>query len=297
MKKAVICMSTAVLFAAPAAVSANGDAANILAHSNDAMDSLESYSSTIELEQTITENGEGFTTESIIEQDIIVDPFKLRQETTTIIPELGEEETLLSYWTDEGFFQEDGEGGWIRLDDGMDDAMMAQDSLGDTEAWADDFDVSEEDGYYVLTYTGDADDLDDLAEAFDDMNGDMEGMPEEMEAMMEVEDFSYELHIDSETYYVTEALIDLSLDMDIDGITASIEQLMTISFHNFNGVEDFDVPEEALAAEDLEEVLEDELGDELPATATSYPLWMGIGIALAAAGTFFITGRRGTTTS
>ncbi len=104
MKKEVICMSAAVLFAAPAAVSANGDAADILAQSNDAMDSLESYSSTIELEQTISENGEDFTTESIIEQDIIVEPFKLRQETTTIIPELGEEETLLSYWTDEGFF-------------------------------------------------------------------------------------------------------------------------------------------------------------------------------------------------
>ncbi|SDN65218.1 DUF6612 family protein [Alkalicoccus daliensis] len=294
MKKAVICMSAVALFAAPAAVSAESDAADILNQSNEAMDSLDSFSSTVYMEMSIVENGEAFTTEATVEQDVFLDPFKLRQETTTVLPELGEEETLMSYMTEDGFYQEDGEGGWIRLDDGLGDMMTAQDQLMDAGPIAEHMDVTEEDGYYVLTYTGEPEDFEDVMEAvyeMDGMNGDMEGM-EEMEDMMNIEDISYEMHIDQDTYYVTDAVVDLTMSMEMEGMSVTMEQMMEMSFHNFNNVEDFDLPQEALEADDLEDVLEEELGDEMPATATSYPLWAGFGIALAAAGMFFMTGRR-----
>lgn len=295
MKKAVMCMSAIALFAAPAAVSAESEAADILNQSNEAMNSLESFSSTVSLEMALTENGEAFTTESVVEQDVFLDPLKLRQETTTVIPELGEEETLMSYMTEDGFFQEDGTGGWIRLDDGLGDMLTAQDQLMDAGPIAEHMEVTENDGSYVLTYTGEPEDFQEMMASLyemDGMAGEMDGMMEQMEAMMDIENVSYEMHIDQETHYVTEALIDMTMNMEMEGMAVSIEQMMDISFHNFNSVEDFDLPEEALEAEDLEDVIEEELGEEMPATATSYPLWAGFGIALAAAGMFFMTGRR-----
>nr|WP_272873243.1 LPXTG cell wall anchor domain-containing protein [Alteribacter salitolerans] len=72
-----------------------------------------------------------------------------------------------------------------------------------------------------------------------------------------------------------------------------------MSFHNYNSVEDFDLPSEVKEeAEDLDDIIEEGLeeaeeGGELPATATNTPMMTLGGLVLAlTAGALLIVRRR-----
>lgn len=281
-------------------------AEDILNQSNEAMDNLESFSSTIEMEQSISEAEGDFNTVTTIEQDLILDPLKLRQETTTMMPDGAGEETLMSYWTEEGFFQEDGTGGWLKLEDGeqMEEMMYEPgDQINELEAWSDDLELAEEDGYYVVSYSGEGGDFTEMLAQLEDIDGEEEEMMEEMMGELDVDEISYELHIDQDTYYTTHATVDMQMSLEADGMSISMDQSIDMEFHNFDSVEDFDLPDGvAEEAEDLDDMLEDELdeldemeedGDEMAATATNYPLWTGVGLLfLVTAGGVLLTGRK-----
>ncbi|MCE7794482.1 LPXTG cell wall anchor domain-containing protein [Salipaludibacillus sp. CUR1] len=279
-------------------------AGDVLDRSNEAMDSLESFSSTTELYQLISDEVTGeMEFNSEIEQDVIVDPFKMRQVTTTIMPD-GETETLTSYMSEEGYFMEDHDGGWIKVADGTDimDAMTyhPNDQVEELEGYYEDLTLSKEDNYYVITYDGDGEELTAIMEqAMSDLSDEDMDMMEGMMGDIQVNDFSYELFIDMDTYYLSNMNLHLDMDIAAEGESASIEQMMEMSFHNFDGVEDFDIPEEALEdAQDVEEIIEEELeeaeeGGELPETATNNPMMAAGALALAlAAGGMLVVRRR-----
>ncbi|WP_026698584.1 DUF6612 family protein [Alkalicoccus chagannorensis] len=101
------CISAAAVLAVPAAAAAETEAEDIVAKSDEAMQRLDSVSMTMELDQSHEENCEAFTSQSTIEQEVFFDSLEIWQETKTSMPELGEE-VLMSYITEDGFFQEDG---------------------------------------------------------------------------------------------------------------------------------------------------------------------------------------------
>ncbi|WP_147804217.1 DUF6612 family protein [Alkalicoccus halolimnae] len=295
----------ALLAGASTAAAEDHSAEEVLKQSNEAMENLESFSSTMATEQTISDEMGDFNFQSTIEQDVFLDPFKLRQETTTTMEGAGEE-TLLSYWTEDGFFQEDGQGGWIKTADGTGDleGMMYEPGtqIDEMQTWGDDLNLSEEDDYYVVTYAGDDFNFEDLMNQFSEMQGNETdgGMMEEMMGDVNISDVSYDLYIDKDNHYVVMMNSELTMEIEAEGETAEIEQSMEMEFHNFNDVEDFELPSEALEeAEDIEEIIDEELeeveeeGDELPATASNQPLWTGVGLLfLVTAGGVLLTGRK-----
>ena len=280
-------------------------AEEVLKQANEAMENLESFSSTSDLHQVISDDVSGeMEIHTEIEQDVILDPFKLRQIVTTSLPE-GGEETLTSYWTEDGYFQEDHEGGWLKISDGTEDldqmAHYPSHQLDEMEGLSGDLNLSEEGNYYVVTYNGDGDELANLMnQAMNDgMNDEDKEMMEEMMADTEVNDFSYEIFIDMDTYYLSKMNLELDMEIHVEGETTSIEQMLEMSFYNFDSVEDFDIPQEVIEeAKDIEEVIDEaieeaEEGDELPATATNNPMMAvgGLLLAITAGGILFVRRR------
>lgn len=289
-------------------VSANSTFANddmtaedVLNHSNEAMEDIQSFSSMTMLHQVISDEVSGeVEIHSEIEQDVILDPFKLHQVVTTSLPD-AEEETVTSYWTDEGYFMEDPEGGWMKIADGSEDmegmAHHPSNQLGEFEAMSEDLTLSEEDNYYVVTYNGDGEELTYIMnQAMNDgMNGEDMDMMEDMLGDVEVHDFSYEVFIDMDTHYISSIHLEMDMEIEAEGETATIEQMMDMNFHNYDSVEDFDVPQEVVeGAQGIDEMLEEaEEGDELPNTATNHPMFAlgGLMLAMLTGGVLFFRRR------
>ncbi|TMW73445.1 DUF6612 family protein [Alteribacter natronophilus] len=298
-KTAAAALSVSVLFAGSAMTGHAGDksAEEVLNHANDAMADLESYSALIETHQTISDDVMGETeAHTTTEQDVIMNPFKLR-EVMTVSAE-GEEFTVTTYWTEEGLYIGDETGEWIKIeDDGLYEVMFDPDhQLGGVNGYGEDLSLSEEDGYYVITYDGDGEELMHLFE----MGGTgQEGEGDFMAELggdMEISHFWYELQIDSDTHYLTGIEMEMDITFNFEDESQTIEQLIEVTYHNFNSVEDFDVPADVREqAEDLEEAIEEEMeedGDELPATATNTPMMALAGLLTAAGAAAILAVRR-----
>ncbi|WP_328587723.1 DUF6612 family protein [Alteribacter lacisalsi] len=305
-KTAVAALSCTVLFAG-SAMTASADeisAEDVLNHANEAMAGLDSYSSLMEAHQVISDEMMGdFESHTTAEQDIIMNPFKLREVMNISVD--GEEFTITTYWTEEGIYIGDEEG-WIKMEDeGLHEIMFDPESqLGDLYGHHEELSLTEEDGYYVLTYDGDGEELMHLFEMGGNGNG-YNGEDEMLDDMMgdfmedvEISHFWYELHVDAETHYVTGIEMEMDMEFHFEGETQTIEQWIDISYHNFNSVEDFDVPaevkEQAQHIDELaEELIEEaEEGDEMAATATSTPLMALAGLLTAAGAAAVLATRR-----
>ncbi|WP_100398928.1 DUF6612 family protein [Bacillus sp. FJAT-44742] len=309
----------AVLTFAPSAAGASS-ASDVLKQSGEAMKDINSFSTTIDIHQTMNDPlGEQTEISSYIEQDIIIEPFALWQKETTLIEELGEEITLESYWTEEGMYQEEPDGSWVRLpaDDfgDLQDLHQSPDQqLAEAEALGEEMVLHEENDHYLLTYEGDGEELWDIAQQTMNGNGQM-GSEEEMELLDEMmdemmeevsfNDFTFDLKIDKDTYYLTEMSMDVDMDIALgleEGTedVINIQMSMVMSLHNFNGVDAVVVPDEVKeSAVEFDELLDEQLeehgeeeGGSLPDTATTNPFFLFTGIALSAVAGLILLARR-----
>ncbi|MFC7322924.1 LPXTG cell wall anchor domain-containing protein [Halobacillus campisalis] len=313
MFKKVVPFSLAFLFAAtaPLQVSAEDTSpAEVLKKSNEAMLELDSYSSVTKMEQTMTVAGEEVMFMTEAEQDITLDPFAMHQTSTT--SGMGQEDvTLESYWTEDGFFQEDPEQGWIKMPEELSESMdemigmaMAGDQVAQAEELAEDMSVEDKEDSYLLTFDGDGEDLMEASMGMmeSNMSGEQGSMMEEMMNQITINEVSYEMTIDKESHYMTHLMMDMDMEMEMEGESSTTSQSMDMTIDNFNGVDTITVPEDivngATPLEDNmmeEEMPEEEMseeGGELPDTATNQPMIILAGLSLAGLGGFLVFRRR-----
>ena len=278
-------------------------ASDVIDKSHKAMEELESFSTTVKMEQTVADNiGDEGTlhSSSTVEQDVTLNPFAMYQKSTTATTyDDGEEEyiTLESYWMEDEVYQQEPDGTWVKMvndDFGMLlEGLIEHPSyhLEDMEAFADEMIVTEEDGYYVLTYEGDGETFieltNDLYATMDEE--DEEGMGEIWDEIV-INSLVYEMRIDKETYFLTSVIMDLDMDLEEGEDNFNIIQTVNSEFYNFNEVGTITVPDEVKDnATDMEEQYE---GDEMADTATNYPIGLLAGLSLAGLGGAFIFARR-----
>ncbi|WP_059105555.1 LPXTG cell wall anchor domain-containing protein [Shouchella shacheensis] len=293
-KAAPLSFITLFAVAAPAHVSAEEmSASEILQQSNEAMLGLQSYSSQTQMEMTMPDlmDGEPMTMSMHSEEDITLDPFAMHQVVTTSMPE-GEDMALESYWTEEGFFQEDPVEGWMKLpgelSQGLDELMgmaMAGDQVAQAEALGEEMSVEDTGDAYLLTYEGDGETLMEAAQEMLNMamSGDEASMMmEELLAGITFNDVRYEMTIEKDTYYMTELMMDMDMDIEMEGESMNMAQSLHMTVSNFNGVDAITVPEEVLNnATPMDDDMMMEEGGELPDTASNNPLLAFSGAALA----------------
>lgn len=85
-------------------------------------------------------------------------------------------------------------------------------------------------------------------------------MMEEMLSMMTVNQLSYVVHVDKETFYQTKVLVNMDMEMDIEGEKVSSIQSVDSTLSNYDEVGEIAVPQDVIdnaqeiTMEDLEQM-------------------------------------------
>ncbi|WLR57887.1 DUF6612 family protein [Guptibacillus hwajinpoensis] len=298
-KLAPLSLAAVVFVGAPFHTSAKEmSATDILKQSNEAMTEIESYSTKTNMEQSIPLKGETMSISSESEADITLKPFAMHQVVTTESPEEGEV-SLESYWTDEGFYQEDPEKGWIKMPEELTQGLkelqsmtMVEGQMSQAEELGEEMSVEETGEGFVLTYEGDGKTLMEASmKMFEEsMSGEDSGSMKGLMEQMTINDFNYEVTIDKETYYMKQLTMDIDMDMEIEGESMNMTQSMEMSVDNYNGVDEITVPANVIdSAKPLE-------GGQMPKTATANPMLALGGSSLAVIAGGLLVFRRKTRT-
>ncbi|MCR6107812.1 hypothetical protein HXA34_16015 [Salipaludibacillus agaradhaerens] len=245
----------------------------ILSESISTMEELDSYTLSMEMAQTLEgENEEGelesmsFDTSS--EVSLTLEPMTMEIVTRMDMGELGlGEDTnmeFLSYFTEEdGFYIEDPTlGGWVKMGDDFSEDLTAisemqtspEDQLKSFEDNITNLSVETTDSSYIISLDGDDLDMNDFLNQLDDLGfDDMGPALEELNEMdMDIENISYKITIDKETFYQTEANIDMTYNMTMMGETISTSQQIHMVLSDFNNIDPIQIPEDVL--EEAEEL-------------------------------------------
>jgi hypothetical protein len=306
IKKSVpVLAASALMFSAVPVAAEEHNVENIIENSRDAMNSLESVSVSTDIEFSYESEFEQIVDYHESEEDIISSPFMMRGFYKTTADD-GSEWNWTIYSTEDAFYNQDSDGPWVVIregDEGFErpdfSEVMDQTYFYDIDEFADGFSVSEEDGTYILTYESEGGNYEDVLEP--SLSEDMENgltLDGDMEEYDEITDVSFEVRIDMETYYLTDVHREFHTSFTEEGVTYDVKDSMWRNFHNYNSVEPFEVPAEVVdEAIGYDEYYPDyyEEGDELPATATNYPLYLVTGLLVAAAsGGILVMSRRKT---
>ncbi|PYZ97046.1 hypothetical protein CR205_00090 [Alteribacter lacisalsi] len=272
MKKAVLasCVTGAVLFtAACGAESDDGlTVEEILTQSEEAMEELSSYSMDMEMLQEMSMDDDTMDINMTSEAQVLMDPLVLYQHASMDM--MGMPFSYDSYFSEEhGFFMEDPMSGeWLKLPDEFTDEMMA---MADIQTSPEDqFDIfrenleevdvetDEEEDRYIVTIKGDGVDNEAMKEQLMGfMDGDMGQLMGDALDSMEIHSYEYEIFIDRDTFYTTEANVFMDMTMD-DGVNeTAMKQTTHMLFGGFNEYDDLEVP--ANVIENAEEISESDM--------------------------------------
>lgn len=228
----------------------------------EAADHLESATVDMNIEQEITSpDGEGSLV-SMIEgtTDLTVDPLTLHQNMVTHIRADDEvmESSMEMYATDEALYLfEEQLDEWIKVDTGMmgDLGELANqedpaDQLKMFQQFASEFEFEQTDDEFILKINADGDEFTSIMEQ---MVGDtmppelMEGMAEEgidLFEQMAINHMSYEMYLDKETFDLSHFKMEMDMDLEVDGETGSISQVIEATYSNVNQIDPIEVPQE-----------------------------------------------------
>ncbi|UTR11592.1 hypothetical protein MM300_04475 [Evansella sp. LMS18] len=242
----------------------------ILSNSASAAEDIESYSFVTEVQQTMGMDEESMSFDMSTEADVLVEPSIFHQKTTMDMGELGGEMSYESYFSEEhGLFMEDPlTGEWMKYPENlMEDILsMSEAQMSPSEqlvAFQDninDLSLEEDENYYKLNLAGDGEEMKEIVEQIGNIAGDgMDEMFTQMMSELEIHDLVYEIFIDKETFHPAEATVFINMTIEMLGQSMTLEQNADIYFSSFNGLEEFEVPQEIIDnAEELSE--EDAMG-------------------------------------
>ncbi|WP_107942795.1 DUF6612 family protein [Metasolibacillus fluoroglycofenilyticus] len=111
------------------------------------------------------------------------------------------------------------------------------------EKYADDFTFEQTNNEYILTLNASGDKFKQLIEEQVAMT--MPDAPVEQLENLSFDDTTYQLTIDKKTYDMKEMKMDMIITMEVEGITAKIDQKSTTKYEDFNNTT-ITIPQEAL---------------------------------------------------
>lgn len=247
-------------------------AEEVLQKSTEAMAALSSYSMEMVSDQEITMAGEDtIKMVTTTTTDMSLNPMAMYQ-VTSIEDADGMMEGMEneSYFSEDGFFMYDSMAGqWFKMPEEFTAQLNAMSELQGSPAeqlemlkdYTDKITMTEEEDHYVLNFEGSGEQFNEMAGMIGGMMGDGMGeMMQEMLSMMTVNQLSYLVHIDKESFYQTKVLLNMDMEMDVDGEKVSSIQVMDSTLTNFDEVGEITVPQEVIDSaqeitqEDLEQM-------------------------------------------
>ncbi|KPB04186.1 DUF6612 family protein [Bacillus sp. CHD6a] len=247
-------------------------AEEVLQKSTEAMSGLSSYSMEMISDQEISmANEETIKMVTTTKTDMSLNPMAMYQ-VTSIEDADGMMEGMenVSYFSEAGFFVYDSMAGqWYKMPEEFTAQLNAMSEMQGNPAeqlemlkdYTDKITMTEEEDHYVLNFEGSGEQFNEMAGIIGGMMGDGMGeMMQEMLSMMTVNQLNYLVHIDKESFYQTKVLLNMDMEMDVDGEKVSSIQVMDSTLTNFDEVGEITVPQEVIDSaqemtqEDLEQM-------------------------------------------
>lgn len=155
-------------------------------------------------------------------------------------------------------------GEWLIMDDeemGLDNFdQLNQEELDKLESFVDQFEMTEEDGVYVLRLAGEGEEFEELIEPYLDATmGDLAmdvSLEEEDFSDLSISNFETEMRVDKETMLVQSQTVQAEFEMDGEAYQVNAEVTMS----NMNEVEPIEIPEEVKESAVTEADWEEDLG-------------------------------------
>jgi hypothetical protein len=247
-------------------------AEEVLQKSTEAMAGLSSYSMEMISDQEISmANEETIKMVTTTTTDMSLNPMAMYQ-VTSIEDADGMMDGMEneSYFSEDGFFVYDSMAGqWYKMPEEFTAQLNAMSEMQGNPAeqlemlkdYTDKITMTEEDDHYALNFEGSGEQFNEMAGMIGGMMGDGMGeMMQEMLSMMTVNQLSYLVHIDKESFYQTKVLLNMDMEMEVDGEKVSSIQVMDSTLTNFDEVGEITVPQEVIDSaqeitqEDLEQM-------------------------------------------
>ncbi|SDH20093.1 hypothetical protein SAMN05192534_102152 [Alteribacillus persepolensis] len=246
-------------------------ASHALQQSIHAMQELENYTIDTNMNQDIQYNAHGYLENKYRSHTLVnVDPIRYHETSTIQTSEEKQDaashETVIleRYFTDQGYYIFDSnEGRWVKFPDEFTEDIQSYDDsyekpahiLELIDAYTSDFHLVEGNRHYQLTFTGEDEQLHEIAVALMQMvNTDFSEMMEDMMYMTEIEHLAFELLIDKETFHARKLQMDMNMNMNSeDGRSYASHHTVVARYSDFNATEEVSTPEQVLeAAEEMD---------------------------------------------
>lgn len=231
----------------------------------DRQSKLESVTAIAKMNQVMTygtgEESLEIKSNSDMTMDMITEPLTMYMKGTMGMGEPeAEEETKIDmemYMTVDGLYMQDSlSKQWTKLPSDDFDAIMGQtasqvnasEQLGQMKEFINDFKFEQTDTSYVLTLNASSERFNEYM--LEQLNiKEMIGITEEEQQLLQdtkFEKVNLEIVIDKETFDISEMVTNVDFTMNIEGNSIKTVSDTTITFNNFNEIDDIEIPQEVI---------------------------------------------------
>ena len=225
---------------------------------------IDSFENNMKLKQ-ITEDGEKkVTMDTDTAMKVILEPFNLQQN-MEISMEMGEEKegyTVEAFLTDDGFYMyQSNQDMWVKLPaENTEQLFQTQNGqqnpaqqLKQFEDFIEDFSIDQNDKNYILTLNTSKEIEKYLKEIAKAQMSQTTEVGADYFDKMKFNKVDYEIHIDKETYRLTNLKMIMDYNTEMDGDSVRVVQDVQSEYMNYNEVKEIKVPAEAIEqAEEIE---------------------------------------------
>lgn len=184
--------------------------------------------------------------------DTTKEPLGVYQEIQMSVPGSGNQE-IKQYITDEGAYS-GVNGAWTKVQDDMKDQLIAsldqsispEKQLEQFKSIAGETKVTEEGDEYVLTAEVSGDGVKELAKTLMSQSGSADEQTAAMMEQMNIKDIKITYAVNKETFFPTKSNIEMTMDMEAEGQSVSLEMKMNSTISKHNEFDEIKVPQEVL---------------------------------------------------
>lgn len=227
----------------------------VLEKSTAASESLKSFSVKMDMDQKISSSVEEMNMDmkSVIDMDVVMDPMAFYQKMTMTIGE--EKVEMESYFSEDGmFFYEPSGGQWMKFPQEMTDMFLQMtgeqqnpgDELKKLQRFVDDFTFEQDDKNFILKLKAEGEKFNQFIKetAMESLPADL--AQEELLDQMNIKSVDYEIVIDKETFNPVSLIVDMDMDMTVEGETINLKQKVNAQYLNLNNIDVITVPQEVI---------------------------------------------------
>ncbi|MCM3128524.1 DUF6612 family protein [Paenibacillus provencensis] len=234
-------------------------AEELLKQVSESSSSIQSYSMDTNITQNITMAVEGQEQSQDVEmnmkQDMVLSPIAVYQEITTSMPELGGDQEIMQYITEDAIYSQV-DGSWMKLPQEsigpLVEQFKAQGSAAEQydqlNSIASEIEVTEEGDVYWLKANLSGDGVKDLAQEMIAQQGAADPQMAAMMEQMDIKSIDLSYSVNKETYYPADMTYNMEMSMEMEGQNVTIVMAMDGSFSEYNELDGIEIPQEVLDA-------------------------------------------------